>query len=473
MLLKIVIFGEVFTENFMGKTRVGWIIHIFAALHAAVALLCRLGGAEDELLLTILTMAMTLLICVRKAFSAEFAAASVIVVNIVGYLLGSIGAIMLSHVISVPLITPALSTALTTEILGWSIVVFSKMLYQSKRAERATSSKSLKWILLASGAVFAIRVGILFLVSTNLFQSETILQSVSHFFSNSISVITLICLNIIYVRYSSGFNKALSGFWSIVVLVCFMILAAFIGAGLGCIGLSFDITIGSWQEFLRIYIVALISQVTIYCIVFMVNYTISAGDRMQKEKEKKHIAQYRYQKLKRQVNPHFLFNSLNALDCLVWEEKPEQASTYIHKLAGIYRYMIKSEDEDLVQLSEELTFVGMYVDLLKVRFPEGFDVQIDVRNSDLSRHVLPCSIQLLIENATKHNAVGAINPLIVRVTSDGSQVTVANKLIPKVTKVQSTGLGQKYIRQQYLDLSGKEILIEKTCEEYRVTLPLL
>ena len=185
------------------------------------------------------------------------------------------------------------------------------------------------------------------------------------------------------------------------------------------------------------------------------------------------MAQYRYQKLKRQVDPHFLFNSLNVLDCLVWEDSKEQASTYIHKLAGIYRYMIRSEDDELVQLRDELTFVEMYVDLLKVRFPEGIDVTVDIPEKDQARFVLPCSIQLLIENATKHNVVGGEKPLVISIKSDGRQVRVSNNIVPKVTHSQSIGLGHKYIRQQYLDISGKEIRIEKTEEEYAVTLPLL
>lgn len=135
--------------------------------------------------------------------------------------------------------------------------------------------------------------------------------------------------------------------------------------------------------------------------------------------------------------------------------------------------MIKSEEETFVQLSEELTFVEMYVDLLMVRFPEGYEVIVDVREEDKARFVLPCSIQLLIENASKHNAVGSETPLVIKVESDGTQVRVTNNIIPKVTKVQSTGLGQKYIRQQYMDLSGKDISIEKTDNEYCVTLPLL
>jgi hypothetical protein len=87
--------------------------------------------------------------------------------------------------------------------------------------------------------------------------------------------------------------------------------------------------------------------------------------------------------------------------------------------------------------------------------------------------VLPCSLQLLIENATKHNAVGSDNPLVIRIKSNGSQVRVSNNIVPKVTRMQSTGLGHKYIRQQYLDISGKEIQIEKTETDYTVTLPLL
>lgn len=135
--------------------------------------------------------------------------------------------------------------------------------------------------------------------------------------------------------------------------------------------------------------------------------------------------------------------------------------------------MIKSEEEEVVPLRDELVFVRLYVDLLKVRFPEGFEVKVDVPDELMARFVLPCSIQLLIENATKHNTVSPEQPLVVEVTADGENLTVRNNIIPKVTKSPSTGLGQKYIRQMYLDRSGKSIKIEKTEDDYSVTLPLL
>ena len=455
----------------MEKTRVGWIIHIFSLLHAAVALTSRMAGVEDEILLTLLTMTMALIICVKRRFNIEFTAASVIMVNIIGYLLGNAGAAVFSHVLNSQYLIHAIATFLTTEVLGWSIVGFSAMV--SKSEAKPSSVQYIKWIILAMVGIFAIRIGIILLIDSNIFASGSMMDAASTVFSSSFALITLICINIIYVRYAGRLNKKISTGQQTILLVTFMIGAALIGAGLSSIGIPFDITVGSWTEFILVYIVSLIAQVTIYCVVFMVNYSIAAGNQMQEEKEKKHAAQFRYQKLKRQVNPHFLFNSLNAIDCLIWEEKSEKASTYIHKLASVYRYMIKSEDEEMVQLCDELTFVDMYVDLLKVRFPEGFEVIVDVRPEDQARFVLPCSIQLLIENATKHNAVGGETPLVIKVMSDGDKMVVSNNIVPKITKVQSTGLGHKYIRQQYLDISGKEIQITNTDKEYTVTLPLL
>lgn len=462
-----------FNFKSMKRTQVGWIIHMFAIAHAMTALTCRAFGVEDELLLTIMTMSMALLICVRKGFNVEFTAASIIMVNILGYLLGNAGARLFSHIMESAYAIHASSTALTTEILGWSIVALSKWLNKVRNTSNPLSLQFLKWIILAMAVIFSIRIGIIFLISSNLFAAGAMMQAATKVFSNSFALITLICINIIFVRNSNRPGDKRLTARSIASLAGFTLLSSLICATLSSIGLSFKPAISSWLEFFQIVIVTTITQIAVYCVIFMVNFSIAASNKMQKEKEKKHVAQYRYQKLKRQVNPHFLFNSLNVLDCLVCDENTELASIYIHKLASVYRYMLKSEEEDFVRLEDELTFVGMYTDLLKVRFQQGFDIKIDVLKEDKARFVLPCSLQLLIENATKHNTIDPENPLIIKVTSDGKQVCVSNNLIPKVTKVQSTGLGQKYIRQQYLDLSDKKIQIEKTDNEYKVTLPLL
>ncbi|MBR5274818.1 MAG: histidine kinase [Bacteroidales bacterium] len=238
-------------------------------------------------------------------------------------------------------------------------------------------------------------------------------------------------------------------------------------------GLGFSSGTSFSEEFPILFATALLSQITVFCIVYMVNYAFSAKREMEEERERANKAQYRYIKLKHQVNPHFLFNSLNILDCLICEESTERASAYTHKLAGVYRYMLKSEEEVIVPLRDELVFVNMYVDLLKERFPVGFVVKTDVPEDLMARFVLPCSIQLLIENAIKHNVVSEENPLIISIMARGEEIVVTNNVAPKVTKTASTGLGQKYIRQMYLDITGRQIGIEQTDTNYQVHLPLI
>lgn len=456
------------------KIKPAFIIHTFAILHAVVALSCRLASIEDELLLTMLTMTMVLLVCFRKNLSIEFTAAVIIISNILGYLLGTLGATILEQLIKHPYAVHAISTAVTTEILGWCVVGLSK-LFPKMRSESASklSSSSLKWTLLAAAGIFVLRLAIIFVHSQNPLNEEAVYAMTSKVLANSVGMIVLICLNILYVKHLrkkyhtySRLSKALS-------ISAFMIVAAVLETAIAGSGIPFKFDANFTQDFPLLFLISLLTQITIYCLVYVINYAFAARTEMHLEREKANTAQYRYLKLKRQVDPHFLFNSLNILDCLVCEEKTEQASTYIHKLASIYRYMIKSEDEDIVPLRDELTFVNQYVDLLRLRFPEGFEVNIDVPEEAMWSYVLPCSIQLLIENATKHNAVTKDNPLLINIKVDDSGVRVSNNLIPKVTRSDSTGLGQKYISQQYMDLSGKEIEISNENGQYCVTLPLL
>ena len=449
-----------------------WIIHSFALLHAIVALSCRLAGIEDELLLTLLTMTMVLLVCFRKNLNVEFTAAVIIMSNILGYLFGTVGASMLEMLISSPYAVHAVSTAVTTEILGWCVVGISKLFPKMQSGSRLTAS-SLKWTLLAAAGIFILRLGIVSIYSQQSLGAEKVFELTTRVLSNSVGIIVLVCLNLLYIKSLSKKYTSWSKSRKITSGVAFMLACSLLETILAGSGFPFKIQFDFIKEFALLFPVSMLTQITVYCLVFIVNYAVAAKREMHQEREKANMAQYRYMKLKGQVNPHFLFNSLNILDCLVCEEKTEQASTYIHKLAGIYRYMIKSEDEDIVSLRDEMTFVNQYVDLLRLRFPEGFEVEFNVPEKEMSRYILPCALQLLIENATKHNAVTAGNPLKITVEVINDKIRVHNNIIPKVTRVQSTGLGQKYIRQQYMDLSGKTIEIDNDGKNYSVTLPLL
>ena len=457
----------------MKRISLSFIIHTFAVLHAIVALSCRFAGIDDELFLTILTMAMVLLICLKRRLNVEFSAASIITANVIGYLLGNLGAEILEKFIHSPYAINALSTAVTTEVLGWSIVALTNMLRLDRRQRKRESSESyIKWILGAISGVFVLRICILLLFSQESFGTTDMVNSMIKVFSNSLALITLFCVNIIYIRYSDRITGHMGRPLKVLALVVFMLMASLLETLLVSELASYE-TAGFWSDFPSLFISSFLAQITVYCLVFMANYALTARTKMQAERGKANMAQYRYMKLKQQVNPHFLFNSLNILDCLVCEEQNEKASLYIHKLAGIYRYMIKSEEDEVVPLREELSFVEQYVDLLRIRFPEGFMVVMDIPQEHMGRFVLPCAIQLLIENATKHNAVNASEPLTIRIETDEKTVRVSNNIVPKFGKVESTGLGLKYLRQQYLDISGRQIAVEHGDKNFIVTLPLI
>jgi len=449
----------------MKSIKLGWIIHIFALLHAVTALSCRFAGIADELLLTILTMALALIICMQKGLKIEFTAAIVIITNILGFLLGTFGARLLASFIHSEYAVHCVSTAVTTEILGWCIVAIANIFIQKgEKPENLKSAQYLKWVLLIASGIFIMRLIIVLFLSGSSFETDMLYEVIGNVMSNSFSLIILVCVNIMFIRSVSTRNKSASTFSTLFIYSSFMVLATILESFL--VGMEED-------NFILVFFVSFVAQITVYCIVYVINYAITARNVMEEEREKANMAQYRYIKLKHQVNPHFLFNSLNILDCLICEEKTERASSYTHKLAGIYRYMIKSEDEMVVPLRDEMVFVKLYVDLLKERFPSGFEVITNVSDEHLGRLILSCSLQLLIENATKHNAVSLDCPLIIRIESADDSIVVTNNIVPKVTRTPSTGLGQKYIRQTYMDLTGKQIEIVKTEETYSVTLPLI
>ena len=157
---------------------------------------------------------------------------------------------------------------------------------------------------------------------------------------------------------------------------------------------------------------------------------------------------------------------------MVLDGKNAQASAYIHKLAGIYRYMLQNAERS-VALKDELEFVSMYVDLLRERFADGFEVSVDIPEDKMHLQVVPCSLQMLIENAIKHNRVGGDTVLGIRIYTEGRMLCVSNNLLPKVSEVPSTKVGLDYLRTQYMNLCGSSIRVSDTGGEYKVMIPLI
>ncbi len=178
-----------------------------------------------------------------------------------------------------------------------------------------------------------------------------------------------------------------------------------------------------------------------------------------------------YNSLKDRLNPHFLFNNLSVLKSLI-HYSPSDAEVFTQNFTDVYRYVLTSHEKPTVSLEKELVFLKSYIALHKERLGEGLHVSIEIEDEQLRREIPPMGLQLLVENAIKHNITSKKEPLNVEIYSKGKSITVKNNLNKKDT-TYSTHMGLNSLNAQYLLISNKEILIEEDTQNYYVTLPLL
>ena len=194
---------------------------------------------------------------------------------------------------------------------------------------------------------------------------------------------------------------------------------------------------------------------------------------VQAEALKKENLQTQFDSLKGQINPHFLFNSLGSLPSLI-EENPKQAQTFVNEMASVYRYLLQANEKGLVSLQEEIDFIESYTGMLTTRFPEGLQVNIDVRPEDRQKFMPPLTLQLLVENAVKHNAVLVSKPLCIEIVSGKKNLlNVCNNLQPKISTVHSNKMGLHNIIQKYRLLNQPEISVLHTNDSFCVSIPLI
>ncbi|WP_019991208.1 sensor histidine kinase [Rudanella lutea] len=180
--------------------------------------------------------------------------------------------------------------------------------------------------------------------------------------------------------------------------------------------------------------------------------------------------QHQYQSLKKQLDPHFLFNNLNVLSQLIGEDS-HRADRFLHKLSDLYRYTLQHQTGDLVRLADELTIAQHYLFLINERFDNGYQLILPPVPGLTDRYV-PCfSVQNLVENAVKHNVGTPETPLLITICCTPDSVTVENQRRPR--KSESGGIGLQNLQKQYAILSNRTIKIEQTETYFRVILPLL
>ena len=194
-----------------------------------------------------------------------------------------------------------------------------------------------------------------------------------------------------------------------------------------------------------------------------------AVDREQQLREEN--LKYKYRTLKTQVNPHFLFNSLNTLSEIIYEDT-RKADNYIQQLASIYRYILDNEETDLIPLKEEIRFVNRYFSLQKER--DGEKIQLEINIRQVERYsIVPISLQILVENALKHNSASEKNPLrIIIQNEDDPFIVISNNMQKRSTWSNSPGTGLSNLKERVRLIMGKEMTIETEQNRFTVKLPI-
>lgn len=176
--------------------------------------------------------------------------------------------------------------------------------------------------------------------------------------------------------------------------------------------------------------------------------------------------------LRQQVNPHFLFNALNTLKTLVKGNNPT-AQDFIVQLADVYRYLLQNNQKEKVSLREDLSIARSYASLIHARFEDNFKLEVSLSPDVFESYTPPNTFQLLIENAVKHNIIGAGKALLVEIYNDEGHIIIRNNLQPKRTVEHNTGLGLENIRQRYQLLGNREVKVLKGEKYFEVWLPVL
>jgi sensor histidine kinase YesM len=221
------------------------------------------------------------------------------------------------------------------------------------------------------------------------------------------------------------------------------------------------------------YIVpSIVSFVVLLGIHALYFYKSLQENRVKEQKIIAGTASAKFESLKNQIDPHFLFNSLNVLSSLI-EENPDNAQRFTTSLSKIYRYVLEQKDKELVSLEEELAFAKTYMDLLKMRFENSLFYELPTTILNPEAKVVPLSLQLLLENTVKHNVVSEQRPLHIRIYVEGDYLAIQNDYQKKEVLQERKGVGLQNIINRYGIITNRKVLIEQNEQTFTVKIPVL
>lgn len=227
----------------------------------------------------------------------------------------------------------------------------------------------------------------------------------------------------------------------------------------------------TWQFFQNSEFVTTGAIFVDYLVFCVLTTVVSLYYWRSREKAERERDKFRLQALENQLSPHFVFNNFSILADLI-EVDSKRASAYLMNLSKVYRYTLSHLDHETVTLQEELTFLDRYLALLKQRFGEGIQVRIAGEVAKTQGKLPPAALQMLIENAIKHNEHTKERPLVIDVTAEGRRISVSNRKQP-ITNAESTSVGQHNIVERYRLLTSQKVMISNTHDGYCVTIPLI
>lgn len=451
------------------------IVFLFALCHFGVALVSRTLHYYDDIPLTILTILMVLVVAMNNRTRVDIMAILTMVATLLGFVIGSWLRGPMESLVQSDIFAPAVSTFVITMVLGVVIDIITIRVKRLRSSDQSISIRP-KHIVAVGLSILILRMGYVVMDRAGIFTENMLLDNILNIVVNTWAVLLLLAGNIVLTIHISKQPKSKnrnSYTATLAVLISSLIIPL-----LTTLIVFFDVpyfnsSFSTLVDFVQVLSAALLIDLIIITICYLVHMSIISHQRLREEREQKHRSEYQYERLKQQINPHFLFNSLGILDYLVQEQETERASAFIHKLAGMYRYMLSNDQKPLVKLSEELDFTGKYIDLIKERFTEGVVTVVDIPDNMYDSCVVPCALQLLVENATKHNIVSPDMPLTISIVIEGEWIVVKNNLQERTHGQPSTHLGLENIRRQYQDITGSSIVVEKSEREFIVKLPIV
>lgn len=234
------------------------------------------------------------------------------------------------------------------------------------------------------------------------------------------------------------------------------------------------LNIESWNTIMMRQFIWLIT--TLFVSFWIYKFILSIIKKQERKvKEQKIIAgtaSAKFETLKNQIDPHFLFNSLNVLSSLI-EENPENAQRFTTSLSKVYRYVLEQKDKDLVSIEEELTFAKTYMNLLQMRFENSLTYEVTIDTIQPEAKVVPLSLQLLLENAVKHNIISEQKPLHIKIYFDKDDLVIQNNFQKKAVLQDGQGVGIQNIISRYDIITDRKVSIEQNEHTFTVKLPIL